>query len=146
MRVIVMHNGSPLGSVDLMQPSLAADEPSAVAVGELRAGPGYDAVREVVRAASAELWRLGFLGESHYAPLFAATTPNPGALGRAADLPLELRDEHGIFVPADYINIIERPDLAGLPVVVARFRLAPGAVGAPVPPGPRGGGGTRPDA
>jgi hypothetical protein len=117
MRYVVSHLGVPIGRVDLTQGDSA--------VGELVATAAYDAVRNTIRSASEVLWAIGFLGSGQ-----TANNLDPAALGRAQALPLELRDERGVFVPTDFINVVERPSPAELPVVFVRFRLASANVAA----------------
>ena len=90
-------------------------------VGELAPEPGYVAVRDIVRTASRSLWAVRFLavGDKDLSP---RRTPLD-AVSRAAELPLELHDERGTFVPTDFANIIEREDAALAPAVFVRFRL-----------------------
>ena len=111
MRFTILHHGVPLGTVEL--------EPADLSVGELAPTPAYAAVRPVIRDASAALWTLGFLSE--WPP---TSKIDPTALARAQALSLELRDPTGALVPVDFINVVERPDAADLPVVFSRFRQA----------------------
>jgi hypothetical protein len=114
MRFLISHLGVPIGDVDL-----PATE---TAVGELVPSDGYIAIRDTIRSASQVLWANGFLSEA------GGIGFDPSALSRAQALPLELRDEQGTFVPADFINIVERPSPSDPPVVFVRFRMAPSQV------------------
>ena len=111
----ISHLGVPVGEVDL--------DPTETAIGELVPAAGYSAIRDTIRSASRALWATGF-----FDPAAAGEKVDPAALGRAAALPLELRDDTGVFVPADFINIVERPAPGDPPVVFVRFRLAPSQV------------------
>lgn len=109
MEFTVTNQGVPLGRVDLT--------PAGLVVAELAPLPGYASVRGTIREASGFLWRMGLLADR---PQPGASL-DPAALERAASLPLELRDASGSFVAADYINILERPEPADPPLLVARF-------------------------
>jgi len=115
MRYSISHLGVPIGDVDL--------SPTETAVGELVPVAGYSAIEETVRAGSRALWAAGFLSVNG-----AGAEVDPVALGRAAALTLELRDDRGALVPADFINIVERPTPGEPPIVFVRFRLAPSQV------------------
>lgn len=123
MRFSVIHNGIPIGGVEL-------------AVGELVAGqlaplPMIDPLRETLRAGSNALLSLGFFG----AATEAGSNGAGGALRAAAALQFELVDERGEVVPTTFVNVIDAPD-GGL-VVLARFGHAHASVGAAVQPKPR---------
>ena len=120
---VVMHRGVPVGRTRLTNTELTA--------GELRIEPGYEAIRDLIRAASKSLWAAGFFSagaaaEGSQVPLDVLT--------RAAELELELHDETGALLWTDFVNIVERPDAA--PVVFVRVRLAPGPRTAEVHPNP----------
>jgi len=119
MRYSINHLGVPIGTVDLTT--------TETAIGELVPSTGYAAVQETVRSASESLWASGFLGSG------GSDKIDPAALNRAQALPLELRDERGAFVPADFINIVERQAKGEPPVVFVRFRLAPAQVASTLP-------------
>jgi hypothetical protein len=121
--VIVTHKGVPVGRTRLTNGELA--------VGELRASSGYDAIHSIVRPASASLW-AAVMAQS-------AGPASPGrldAIARAAALELELRDEAGALLHTDFVNVIERPLEMQPPLVVARFRLAPAPKPAVIEPAP----------
>lgn len=135
MQFTITNRGVPLGTVDLT--------PAGLVVAELSPAPGYSSVRDTLRAASEFLWRLGVLAEGG-----AADSPlDSGSLSRAAALPLELRDASGAAVAADYVNILERPDPADAPIVIARFEHAAASVPAhrSIPPRDEGARNSRPD-
>ena len=135
MRYTVSHQGVPVGTVELA--------PGETVAGELSATPAYKSIQAVVRAASEVLWAQGFLAAGQP----ATRIPDAAALSRAQSLPLELRDSHGGFVAADFVNIVERPGLGEPPVAFVRFRHAPAAEPATQPPREaEGGGRARPDA
>jgi hypothetical protein len=117
MRFVISHLGVPIGNVDL--------PPAETAVGELVPADGYLAIRETIRSASRVLWASGFLADGD------GTEFDVSALSRAQALSLELRDERGACVPADFINIVERPAPSDPPVVFVRFRMAPSQVPSP---------------
>ena len=95
----------------------------AVAVRPLR---GYDAVRATVRAASIALADAAIGGQSGRA--------TDGALRSGVELGrmLELRDDSGVLVPTDFIELTEWP--GGSPELAAmiRFRDAQAAVPASI--------------
>lgn len=110
MHFTVTHHGVPLGMAELT--------PTGFAVARLAPLPAYDSVRGTVRAASEFLWRMGVLADQSPP---AVVSLDKVALSRAASLPLELRDQAGAALSADYINILEFPDPADAPLLVARF-------------------------
>jgi hypothetical protein len=114
MRFILSHLGVPIGELELPTTERA--------VGELEPAKGYLAIRETIRAASQVLWANGFLGEG------TGIAFDTSSLARAQALSLELRDERGAFVPADFINIVERPRPTDTPVVFVQFRMAPSQI------------------
>jgi len=120
---LVSHRGIPVGRMR------ARVIEGALICGELRAEAGYDGIRDLIRQASASLWAVGFLAKSpaQPQPVFPAA-----AVSRAAELPLELQDELGALVWTDFVNIIELPNPAELPMVIARLRLAPARTAARV--------------
>lgn len=136
MQFTVTHQGVPLGRAELT--------PNGLAVAELAPLPAYESVRGTIRAASEFVWRMGVLADQSQP---AGVTLDPAALGRAASLPLELRDQAGAAVSADYINILEYPDPADAPLVVARFGHASASTWASrrVPPDEERSQGSRPD-
>jgi hypothetical protein len=118
----VMHEGVPVGYVDL-------------AAGELVAGPlvplpAFEALRPTVQAGSAALLAVGFFG----AATPAGQNGAGAALHAAAVLQFDLVDVRGELVPATFVNLIEAPD-GGL-VVLARLAHAHARVPAvrPMPP------------
>ena len=115
--VVVAHHGVPLGRVEALR--LADGD---LAVGELDCLPAYDALRPTIWEASRSLWSVGFLASGAD---IARMSPAPSEVReRAAELQLELIDEEGALVPADFVNIVERPFVEMRPVVFARLRLA----------------------
>ena len=115
MRYSIVHDGIPVGFVDLAPGELVA--------GRVTPTPAFDPLRATLRAASDALLTLGF---------FAAATPkgqNGGgeALRAAAALHFDLLDDSGQLTPATFVNVIEAPD-GGL-VALVRF----GHAHAPVP-------------
>jgi hypothetical protein len=118
--LIVTHHGVPLGRVETVRLTTGA-----LAVGELDRMPAYEALRPIIWAASRSLWSVGFLNSG--IDVTRISTAPPHVLERAAELELELRDEHGAIVPTDFVNIVERPLVEMPPVVFARLRLAPAA-------------------
>jgi len=104
---IVSHRGTPLGRTH------AYVLEGALILGEPRAAPGYDAIRDLIRQASASLWAVGFLAKS--LPAITPVVP-ADAVTRAAELPLELHDATGTLVWTDFVNIVEpRAPRFGLP-------------------------------
>ena len=129
MRVSVYHNGVPIGDADLGAGELV--------VAEFEPNQAYSSVQLLIREASKALWGLGF-----FDPEAVSSRVPVEVLGRAARLPLELRDEHGKLVPADFVNIVERPAADSQPVVFTRFRHAHAGVPSTLQPPPATGGTT----
>ena len=131
MRYQVYHQGVPIGSSELA--------PSELTVTPFEPNDAYLSVRGVIREASVALWKMGFFHPEGFYPrttLEALTV----ALGEAARLPLELRDAHGKLVPADFVNVVERPDTEEDPAVFVRMRHAHGGVPSTrLPPNREGG-------
>ena len=126
MNYTILYQGVLLGTVELT--------PEAT-VGEFVATPAYASVHPVIRAASEVLWAAGMFTGGAMSP----TPLDTSALGRANNLPLELRDPYGALVGADFVNIVERPDPADLPVAFVRFRHAASGVPSSPPHGKRNG-------
>ena len=120
MRFSVMHEGVPVGFVELSSGELVA--------GRLAPLPALDPLRDTIRDGSTALLALGFFGAAT-----AAGRNGAGAsLRAAASLRFELFDERGDLVPATFVNLIEPPD-GGL-VVLTRFGHSHALVGASLPP------------
>ena len=127
MRYWIYHQGIPLGSVNFT--------PGELAIGDFDAATGYEAVRAAIRHASEGLWAMGF-----FHPEGALHRRVPAEVfGHAARLPLELRDDNQRQIPADFVNIVERPHATERPVVFARFRHAHAGVAGRLPPKSAGG-------
>jgi hypothetical protein len=116
-QVLVTHRGVPLGRIDEL--CLTAGD---IAVGEVERAAAYEALRPTIWAASRSLWSVGFLTSG--IDVTRMSPASPEVLERAAELELELRDEHGALIPTDFVNIVERPFVEMPPVVFARLRLA----------------------
>jgi hypothetical protein len=127
MRYSVMHDGIPVGFVDLESGELVA--------GRLAPLPTIDSLRGTLRAGSEALLALGFFGAATEAGQNGSGT----ALRAAAALRFDLQDERGALVPTTFVNVIDAPD-GGL-VVLARFGHDHAAVGAAVHPTPHAGSG-----
>lgn len=114
MRYAVVHEGTPIGYVELSK-------------GELVAGPlaplrTFDVISDTVRDGSAALLALGFFG----AALAEGQRGSAAALQAAAALQFDLLDDRGGLVPTTFVNLIEAPD--GGVVVLACFRHAHASV------------------
>jgi hypothetical protein len=134
MRVAVYHNGVPIGEADLRGGELV--------IAEFEPNAAYAGVQPVIREASEVLWSLGFFHSEGTRPRLPAE-----ALGRAARLPLELRDAQGKQLAADFVNLVERPGAGAAPVLFARFRHAHAGVPAALrPPNREPGSTSGPDA
>lgn len=136
MQLTVTNQGVPLGRAELT--------PAGFTVAVLSPLPAYSSVRGTIRSASEFLWRLGVLAAHSQA---ANVRLDPAALSRAASLPLELQDPTGANVTADYVNILEYPDPADPPLLVARFGQSCASVLAPkpIPPSEEDNRSSRPD-
>ena len=117
-RLIVTHHGVPVGRIEALR--LTTGD---LAVGELECMSAYAALRPTIWEASRSLWSVGFLNSGADVTRMAPAPPE--VRERAAELELELRDERGVLVPTDFVNIVERPFVDMPPVVFARLRLAP---------------------
>ena len=125
--IVVTHHGVPIGRIEALH--LTAGD---LAVGELHCLLAYDALRPTIWEASRSLWSVGFLASGVDV---TRMSPAPAEVReRAAELELELRDEKGVLVPTDFVNIVERPFVEMPPVVLARLRLAPASEAAIVIP------------
>ena len=134
MRYWVHHQGVPLGTVDLADGDLV--------VADFEPSDAYLSVRGTIREASVALWSMGFFHPEGAQPRISVE-----ALGRAAKLPFELRDSEGRLIPADFVNVVERPHTEDSPVVFARFRHAHSGVASIVRgPNKEGGAANAPDA
>lgn len=111
---LVVHQGIPVGITSLTTIGT-------LGVGELAPEPGYATIRDVIRTASRSLWAVGFLARSKKEPPLDRVPLD--IVSRAAELPLELHDERGTFVPTDFVNIVEREDASLPSAVFVRFRL-----------------------
>ena len=120
MRCWVYHQGVPLGSADLPSGELA--------VAHFEPSEAYLSVRGLIREASAALWNV----TSGYPEGFQAHVSTE-ALTAAAQLPLELRDDEGRLIAADFVNLVERPHTEEGPVVFARFRHSHAGVASKLP-------------
>ena len=110
MRYTVVHEGTPMGCVDLSAGELVA--------GPLTPMPTFDVLRPTVQAGSAALLALGFFG----AALAEGKNGSAAALRAAAALQFDLVDDRGGLAPTTFVNLIEAPD--GGVVVLACFRHA----------------------
>ncbi len=111
---LVLHLGTPVGRAGLTTIG-------SLGIGELAPEPGYAALRDVIRAGSRSLWAVGFLAIADKEPSLRRVPSD--VVSRVAELPLELEDERGTFVPTDFVNIVEREDASLAPAVFVRFRL-----------------------
>ena len=111
MRYWVYHQGVPLGIVDLTGGELV--------VAEFEPSDAYLSVRSTIREASVALWSMGFFHPEGVQQLVSVEAP-----GRAAKLSFELRDAEGKLIPADFVNVVERPHTEDGPVLFVRFRHA----------------------
>lgn len=123
MRFSVLHDGIPVGSVELAPGELVA--------GPLTPLPAIEPLRETIRAGSDALLALGFFGAATPAGQNGAGE----ALRAAAELRFDLVDDDGTLRPATFVNLLEAPD--GGVVVLARFGHAHAIVTAPLTPSPR---------
>jgi hypothetical protein len=96
MRYAILHRGVPVGDVDL---DLANDP----AVGAIDPLPGYDSIRDQVRAATRALRAMGVGAPTADGPTDPAALSSGAALGRA----LELRDEHNALVHTDFMELAD---------------------------------------
>ena len=108
MRVSVYHKGVPIGDAHLVGSELA--------IAEFEPNAAYGSVQPIIREASRALWALGFFHPEGVSPRLPAEV-----LGTASRLPLELRDDHGKLIPADFVNLVERPAPGARPVLFTRF-------------------------
>ena len=119
MRFSVVHEGIPVGFVELASGELVA--------GQLTPLPALDPLRDTIRSGSNALLALGFFGAAT-----AAGQNGAGAsLRAAAALQFDLVDARGELSPATFVNVLEPPD-GGL-VVLARLGHAHATVGAALP-------------
>jgi len=127
----LVHNGVPIGAVDLPLAGLAAGR-----VACLRA---YGAIQPVVRVATAALLDVGVFGVAAppRSPRSAETIRLRRALARGARLQLELRSDAGELVPTTFVNLLEAPDDGGV-IAVVGVAEAPSLVGAITRGSPRG--------
>ena len=127
MRFSVLHEGIPVGFVELAPGELVA--------GHLTPLPALDPLRDTIRDGSDALLALGFFGAAT-----AAGQNGAGAsLRAAAALQFDLVDARGELSPSTFVNVLESPD-GGL-VVLARLGHAHAIVGAKMPAQPRDGSG-----
>jgi len=123
VRFSVMHEGVPVGFVELASGELVA--------GQLTPLPSLDPLRDTIREGSNALLALGFFG----AATPAGQNGAGASLRAAAALQFDLVDERGELRPSTFVNILEPPD-GGL-VVLARLGHAHATVGAKLPPAVR---------
>lgn len=123
MRYSVVHDGIPLGFVEL--------GPGELVAGALAPLSALEPLRGTIRAGSNALLTLGFFG----AATVAGQNGIGAALRAAAALQFDLVTDQGELAPATFVNLIEAPD--GGVVVLARFGHAHAAVTAPTKPAPR---------
>ena len=107
MRYAVVHEGVPVGHIELTTGELVA--------APLLPLPAFEALRPTVQAGSAALLTLGFFG----AASTVGQNGSAAALQAAAALQFDLVDLQGELVPATFVNVLEAPD-GGL-VVFARL-------------------------
>jgi hypothetical protein len=107
VRYAVMHEGVPIGHVELSGGELVA--------GPLTPLPALEPLRATVQEGSAALLSLGFFG----AATAAVEGDTEAALRAAAAIQLDLADLRGELVPTTFVNLLEAPD-GGL-VLLARF-------------------------
>ncbi len=139
VRYTIEHRGVPVG---IIEPKTLDDLTAA----DVQPLPGYEAIRTVVRAGTAALQNLGFLGP---AAELASADRGDAALGAAAALgrQLELRDERGEPVAVDCVDLTDWPGAESEVIAFITFRDAQTPVPAPLhPPEPREKNGSRPDA
>ena len=123
MRFSVVHDGVPVGFVELTTGELVA--------GSLAPVAALEPLRPTIRAGSDALLALGFFGAASGATLNGAGT----ALRAAADLRFELVDFHGQLAHTSFVNLIEAPD--GGIVVITRLSNDHATIPATVSPAPR---------
>ena len=124
MRFSVMHEGVPVGFVELASGELVA--------GQLTPLPSLDPLRDTIREGSNALLALGFFG----AATPAGQNGAGASLRAAAALQFDLVDQRGELTPSTFVNVLESPD-GGL-VVLARLGHAHATVAATLPPTVRG--------
>lgn len=107
MRLSVTHRGVPVGFVDL-----EVDDHQGV--GTLEPEPAYHAIAPVLRLAGV----LGARARTELLTLDADATPSQPALEKAAALTFELWDEHGVYVPATVVRLVELKTRPGVTVFV----------------------------
>ena len=119
----VLHDETPIGSVDLEAGAL-------VAAAMLRL-PAYEALASVTRAATAALLELGLFGGSlpPIPPFPAGLLRSRRALARAARLHLSLTDSDGDVALTRFVNLLEAP-ADGRVIVVAGFGESDASVAA----------------
>ena len=125
-RVVVAHQGIPIGRIEAIR--LTTGD---IAIGELECMSAYEALRPIIREASRSLWSVGFLASGIDVSRLSVAPSD--VRERAAELELELRDDTGVLIPTDFVNIVERPFVDMPPVVFARFRLASASERAAIP-------------
>ena len=113
MRYQILHNGVPIGDVDLD----LTDDPS---VGIVTPSAGYDAICERVRAAT-----NAFRATAFGAPDDPSNRSSALADGVALGHELELSDEQGQLVKVDFIELA---DWEGKPLDVTVWVRARGAL------------------
>ena len=134
MRVSVIHQGVPIGSAQLTGGELV--------IAEFEPNQAYSAVRPVIREGSQALWSMGFFHSEGIHPRMPVE-----ALGRAARLSFELRDAENKLIPADFVNLVERPEAGSSPALIIRFRHAHAGVPSTLrSPDAKGGATSEPDA
>ena len=124
MQFSVMHEGIPVGFVELASGELVA--------GQLTPLPALDPLRDTIREGSNALLALGFFG----AATPAGQNGAGASLRAAAALQFDLVDERGELNPSTFVNVLESPD-GGL-VVLARLGHAHATVAAKLPARARG--------
>ena len=110
MRYQIAHRGTPIGQAQFT--------PVGLAIADFEPYLAYEDVRDVIRQASEYIWRIGVFGGRDAKP---SRVPQE-VFARVAALSFEIRDAFGELVDADWVNVIERPEPAAAPVLVARFR------------------------
>jgi hypothetical protein len=120
VRYTISHQGVPIGSAELTLGD-------AITIGAVTPLAAYEAIRPLVRDATAALRAIGFPEPSED----AAPIDDPTVLARAAALgrALELRDERGTVVTTDFVELMEQvaPD-GSSPIVWVRSRHAAAAL------------------
>jgi hypothetical protein len=128
VRYTITHRGVPIGSADVeLGPELVT--------APVQLMPAYEGVRSIIRAATDALRELGFPGPPGASDI---SQSRGAALGRAATLGrhLELRDDQGVVVAADFVELMDGVATDAEVTVWVRARLAPSVMPARKPPAP----------